>query len=134
MSNQSVSFFNFIRSLELSDPPSFYSITDFIIKHNSRGDFFCEAIISPDGKICFAEPSYQEVLIALTGEERESLYLEMPISASPLFWLVEKTKCVAIYYEFCIANKDWLTKKQIATIHLLKKHKVVAPNNEIKFL
>ena len=73
---------------------------------------YCEVIIHPDGTIEEARPSHLESLIRYMNLPREVIYELMPISDSPISWLVRKTECVAVWYEHQLLPFEEITKAQ----------------------
>lgn len=73
------------------------NIEDFIKEHTHI--CYCEAIIYPDGKITYAVPSHQQALMRISGKTMEELWEIMPHSASPNDWLMDYTKCIAVWYD-----------------------------------
>lgn len=72
------------------------NIEDFIKEH--KHICYCEAIIYPDGDITYAVPSHQQALIKITGKTMEELWNIAPLTASPNEWLIDYTKCIAVWY------------------------------------
>lgn len=98
------------------------SLDNFIREHHYIQ--YCEAIIYPDGEIEYANPSHVEALLRITGENRKVIDDKMPITASPIFWLIQYTKCVALWYDGYIQT-ELITEEQKATIQKLQKHKII---------
>lgn len=73
---------------------------------------YCEVIIHPDGTIEEARPSHTESLMRYMALPREVIYELMPISDSPISWLVRKTECVAVWYEHQLLPFEEITKAQ----------------------
>lgn len=73
---------------------------------------YCEVIIHPDGTIEEARPSHFESLIRYMNLPREVIYELMPISDSPISWLVRKTECVAVWYKHQLLPFKEITKAQ----------------------
>lgn len=70
---------------------------------------YCEIVIKPDGEIVKAIPSHIECLIKLLGLPRETIHQLMPISDSPISWLIRKTNCVSVWYDFQLLPYNELT-------------------------
>ena len=89
-------------------------VEDFIKQHNHIQ--YCEAILYPDGTISYVKPSHTETLIRATGMTHKEVYEEMPITAHSLYWLLDKTRCIAIYYNDYIEplNKKITLAQKIA--------------------
>lgn len=81
---------------------------------------YCEVVIFPDGTIEDARPSHCEMLLKITGEDREIIYDKMPINAGPVAWLVDYTNCCSIWYNMGMLPEN-VTKEQENTIEILKK-------------
>ena len=105
-----------------------YAAEDFIANHNEI--CYCEAIINPEGLIGNIWISHTKSLIGEMGLTEDEVYEAMPISESPIHWLIRKTGCVAVWYNFALVPST-LTKKQIATIKKLKNSEVVSKEWEL---
>ncbi len=101
-------------------------IDDFIENHTHIN--YCEAIIHPDGSIEYARPSHVETLIRITGEDREVIYKKMPITASPIFWLIDYTRYISVWYDGYV-KPDTCTKEQEESIKKLIDNNIII-NNE----
>ncbi|HOA80515.1 MAG TPA: hypothetical protein PKK61_05555 [Defluviitaleaceae bacterium] len=97
-------------------------IDDFVKNHKHIN--YCEAIIHKDGSVEYAEPSHVEKLINVTGENRNVVYNKIPIYEFPIYWLVEYTGCVSVWYEGHITPKD-CTDKQIQSLNKLINNKII---------
>ena len=92
------------------------SADDFIRDHWHIN--YCEVIIYPDGDLEYAVPSHVEALVRIAGESRDSIDNKMPITSSPIKWLVSYTGCVAVWFNFYIVPEEY-TEKQKTTIRKL---------------
>lgn len=90
----------------------------FIENHNYIN--YCEAIIHRDGEVEYAIPSHIEKLIKITGEYREIIYEKMPVTASPILWLVEYTGCIAVYTDFYYKPEKCTIKQALSLMKLIK--------------
>lgn len=103
--------------LNTNDKPyNVYSKFD-IEMHKKTFVNYLEAIILPSGEVQYAVPSHVEKLILLTGEKREDFFEKMPISASPIDWLLDYTGCISLWSDFHKGNPT--TKEQKETLKLL---------------
>ena len=99
-------------------------VDTFINQHNHIR--YCEAIIYPDGKIAYANPSHVETLIRYIGIDRETIYNEMDIFDAPIVWLLNKTRCVAIWYDcYLVPNDKKITLAQRITLRKLQDNDIV---------
>jgi hypothetical protein len=71
-----------------------------IEQHKQTFINYFEAIILPSGEVQYATPSHIEKLMALTNEPREIILEKMPITASPIEWLIDYTGCIAVWKSF----------------------------------
>lgn len=94
----------------------------FILNHTHIN--YCEAIIDNQGLIGYVNPSHIKALIYESGLSEDEIYDLMPISEMPIYWLVEFTHCVSIWYDHEILPTN-PTAAQINTIKLLKKHNII---------
>lgn len=90
---------------------------DFINNHEHIN--YCEAIIHRDGEIEYAIPSHTEKLIKITGENRDVIYEKMPVTASPILWLVDYTGCIALYTDFYYAPEKCTLKQRLSLKKLI---------------
>lgn len=99
---------------------------DFVKNHNHIN--YCEVIILRSGEIEHANPSHTEKLIDLSKYEREELWNIIPITDSPMHWLIDKLGAVCIWYDFIISPSYGMNDAQIETINYLIKSNVVSPS------
>lgn len=93
------------------------TIEQFIKEHVHIN--YCEALIDTTGMIWYATPSHFEALIQESGQTREWIDQEMPITASPLDWLVDYTRCVVVYTDFYKMPGAYTQAQQEAVIKLI---------------
>lgn len=93
------------------------NVDTFIKKHNHVN--YCECIIHRDGRVEYATPSHMEVLIKATGYTRREINKIMPITASPLDWLIDYSKCIAVYTTFVKKPKCKITLAQSISLNKL---------------
>ena len=103
-----------LEQLRLQTPFVTFTKEEFIKQHTYIN--YCEVLIFPNGKIVYAEPSHVKALIKYVGKTEEEIYSEMPIDASPLYWLINYTKCVVVYTNGYIRPK----KCTVAALSTLK--------------
>lgn len=92
-----IAYYDYIDKIYGSIKDNKLEVEDFIKQHNHIQ--YCEAILYPDGTISYVKPSHTETLIRATGMTHKEVYEEMPITANVMSWLLDKTRCVAIYYD-----------------------------------
>lgn len=105
-----------------------YNIDDFVVMHNNKHKYYCEAIIRPNGQITYAEPSHLMKLQTIWGVPAEQLYdggpvrdklaAMMPRLASPVHWLAEVLNCVIVWYNAVIFPPNY-TDSQMESIKKL---------------
>ena len=93
-----IAYYDYIDKIYGSIKDNKLEVEDFIKQHNHIQ--YCEAILYPDGTISYVKPSHTETLIRATGMTHKEVYEEMPVTTSSvMLWLLDKTRCVAIYYD-----------------------------------
>ena len=93
-----IAYYDYIDKIYGSIKDNKLEVEDFIKQHTHY--YYCEAILYPDGTISYVKPSHTETLIRATGMTHKEVYEEMPITTpSVMLWLLDKTRCVAIYYD-----------------------------------
>ena len=92
-----IAYYDYIDKIYGSIKDNKLEVEDFIKQHNHIQ--YCEAILYPDGTISYVKPSHTETLIRATGMTHKEVYEEMPVTANVMSWLLDKTRCVAIYYD-----------------------------------
>lgn len=107
------------------------NIKDYIKNHKHIN--YCEAIIDIAGNIEDARPSHIEHLIRQTGLSREKIHELMPLTATPISWLVEYTQSIAIWYDYVCIPKE-VSKEQLESLNLLINSKIVNKDNYLEFL
>ena len=109
-----IAYYDYIDKIYGSIKDNKLEVEDFIKQHNHVQ--YCEAILYPDGTISYVKPSHTETLIRATGMTHKEVYEEMPITANIMSWLLDKTRCVSIYYDGYIVppNKKITLAQKIA--------------------
>lgn len=92
-----IAYYDYIDKIYGSIKDNKLEVEDFIKQHNHIQ--YCEAILYPNGTISYVKPSHTETLIRATGMTHKEVYEEMPVTANVMSWLLDKTRCVAIYYD-----------------------------------
>ena len=92
-----IAYYDYIDKIYGSIKDNKLEVEDFIKQHTHY--YYCEAILYPDGTISYVKPSHTETLIRATGMTHKEIYEEMPITTNVISWLLDKTRCVAIYYD-----------------------------------
>lgn len=101
-----------------------------IIKHKLNYVDYLEVIIDEYGEIHYAVPSHQEFLIKYYCEKhnmtRDELNKICPHEYyfNFLFWLCSISKCVSVWNDSIIFDKNQLTSRQIASLTALHHHKL----------
>ncbi|MNV39758.1 hypothetical protein D3C71_1313480 [compost metagenome] len=75
---------------------SIYSDFDLHLHKLNFMNYF-EAILLPSGEVVYAVPSHTEKLIQIYGVPKDLLYNLIPVSDSPIRWLLERTNCLALW-------------------------------------
>ena len=100
-------------------------VDTFIKEH--KGINYCEAIIYRDGSIAYVRPSHIETLIRETRLTHKEIYDEMPSCEHSLYWLLDKTGCVAVWYNTYAAPRNKkLTLAQKITLKKLSNTDIVS--------
>lgn len=109
-----IAYYDYIDKIYGSIKDNKLEVEDFIKQHNHIQ--YCEAILYPDGTISYVKPSHTETLIRATGMTHKEVYEEIPIATNVMSWLLDKTRCVAIYYDGYIepSNKKITLAQKIA--------------------
>lgn len=94
---------------------------EFIKNHNHIN--YCEAIIYVDGDITWAVPSHVNALSKIIGLSQEELNSKIPITESPIHWLIEKTGCISIWYDSWIYYE--INEAQRHTLKKLYNSKII---------
>ena len=89
-----------------------YSDFDITLHKQTFVNYF-EAILLPNGQVVYATPSHVEKLLSITKEPRDEIYDKMPITASPLHWLIEYTGCISMWSEFYIGSPTTDEQKEM---------------------
>ena len=102
---------------------------DFVIQHNRKYHYYCEAVILADGDIQYAIPSHQYKLISLYGLtmdevlnqalKYQKLLDRIPLLANPTHWMVEDLTVVSCWYDYAVVPFDY-TGEQVQALKTLK--------------
>lgn len=97
-------------------------VDTFIKKHTHI--CYCEAIVNREGLICYVKPNHIQTIIRLLGKTEEEIYKEMPVSETPIEWLVNRSGFIAVWYEGCIMPKD-VSEAQKNTLDKLISNNII---------
>ena len=102
---------------------------EFVIQHNRKYHYYCEAVILADGDIQYAIPSHQQKLISLYGLTMDDVINQalnyqklldrIPLSANPTHWMVEDLTVVSCWYDYAVVPFNY-TKEQVQALKTLK--------------
>lgn len=101
-------------------------VIEFIHAHQEDETDECECIIHPDGSVDEPLPSHINRLIELTGRDSSWLHAQMDKGMEPLFWLVEFTKCLAVWRTRVVSPAN-PTQAQLDTLEELRDSALLAP-------
>lgn len=101
------------------------NIEEFIINH--KHIYYCEAIIYPDGDITYAVPSHTESLVKILGykDQMDFYNTENPdIFVDIMEYLLNRTKCVCVWYSTIMYSKS-ITEQQQQSLIKLQENKLI---------
>lgn len=96
---------------------------------------YCEIIIVPSGSIiltndtCHVEAITQYIGKYL-GVSREELNNEMPTECLPIEWLVDKYRCIAVWYNGYMFPSKGINRLQRRTLDMLQKEELILSEDE----
>lgn len=104
----------------------------FLSSYNYIAYFEC--IMYPDGTLEEANPSHTYKLCRIYDESKniQQIEKEIPLSESPILWLLNKTGCVALWYNNILIDYDnqQFTESQKRNIkELIKRKKICLTEN-----
>lgn len=75
-----------------------YNLNTFLESHKRDSDLgYFECIMLPDGTLIEAVNGHVNTICKVYNKPRHIIDEEMPISASPIHWLVDHTNCISIW-------------------------------------
>lgn len=99
----------------------FLRFESFAIHHKEEYPHgWFEGVITKNGKVIAAEFSHLKTLMALYGKTEAEVWKEMPVTASPLVWLSEKTGAVPVYENGYMQPEFVLSDEQRYILTLLE--------------
>lgn len=103
-----------------------FSTRVFIEEHNKKDPYWFEGIVGADGTVEASFHSHLRSLIRRYGKSEEEVYGEMPETASPIYWLMERTGCIPVYRQGYLAPPPpaKLTDEQRFVIDILSQAKM----------
>lgn len=100
----------------------FLQFEAFAIPHKEKYSYgWFEGVITKNGKVIAAEFSHLKTLMTLYGKTEKEVWKEMPVTASPLAWLSEKTGAVPVYENGYMQPGFLLSDEQRYVLTLLEK-------------
>lgn len=122
------SYFDNILQKSLNNKLSVYEF----LKEREKDPWYnyCEIMLTEQGLILYANPSHNEVIVNYCKNKYDKdIPSNIPILCSPTHYLVEKYNLVLVWHN-CILCSDKLTRRQLNTINILKRHKFISSNYE----
>lgn len=101
------------------------SIDNFIYNHDPDESWYSQVLIIENGNVLNAMPSHTEALIELYGKKRDVIYNEIPASDETIDYLLDKTKCLAVWYN-CVIGYDSVSNSQIDSFKKLISSNVIS--------
>ena len=120
-------YLEILKELESKRVTEKMDVNKFILNHKYVN--YCECIIYKDGSIAYVNPSHIENMIRETNKSRQEIYEIMPITASPLTFLIDYTECIAVWSNMYIQPKQGITEKQKVSLNNLLNAKLTQHNN-----
>ena len=94
----------------------------FIDAHKKKDPYWFEGIVTPSGTVEVSFQSHLKSLVKHYGKSEQEVYKEMPVTASPLLWLMERTGCVPVYEQgYMLLPEMELTEEQRLVITILSR-------------
>lgn len=90
---------------------------DFAKQHNHIR--YCEVIVLKDGSVEHAHPSHTHKLMNMSGYTQEKLWEMIPITDSPIHYLIDMLEVTSLWYDNLIAPKKGMSEKQKETVGFL---------------
>lgn len=103
-------------------------IREFIDYYQPGMSEYCPVVIAYDGEIYECKEGHLHCMLELSGNSK--MLEEIPKDVAPLFFMIEKLKCVVVDFENQIAF-DRLTKEQEDAIEQLAKKGLIQNNLKI---
>ena len=110
-----------------------YTIDQFIELTKRNPDNwkgYCEILIDNDGSVILARPSHQEALIQYYCDKenitRDQAVESIPISYSPLHFIVDKYNIISVWYNSIIYSYDNMNYKQKHVLDKLLYHHLIS--------
>lgn len=96
---------------------------------------YCEILIDNDGSVILARPSHQEALIQYYCNKenitRDQAVESIPISYSPLHFIVDKYNIISVWYMCIIYSYNNMNNDQRNTLDILADNHLILPSDEI---
>ena len=115
-----------------------YTIDQFIELTKRNPDNwkgYCEILIDNDGSVILARPSHQEALIQYYCNKenitRDQAVESIPISYSPLHFIVDKYNIISVWYMCIIYSYNNMNNDQRNTLDILADNHLILPSDEI---
>lgn len=101
-----------------------FKVDDFIKQHDHT--HYCEAIVHTNEDLEYAIPSHIEKIRDIANLTIEEARVAIPIDESPICWFLDKTGCIALWYDAILAPEHTpITDEQRETIRKLCECKII---------
>lgn len=122
-------FLEFLKELEAKRETKKMNRDEFILNHSHIN--YCECIIYKDGLVAYVNPSHTENLIRESGKTKQELNNIIPITESPLHFLINYTGCIAVWTDMYIEPQQGITSEQQISLNKLLNAKLTHCNPEV---
>lgn len=98
-------------------------LKEFIEKHKDDPKGYCPCVVDVQGDVYECPQSHLDALLKL-DKDQETLS-DIPDGMAPLFYMIAKTKAVAVDYENQVYNEE-LSQEQRCTLIALSEHEMIS--------
>ena len=93
---------------------------------NHKHICYCEAIIFSSGEIAYVNPSHVDTLLREVDKDRDAAYAKIPITESPIEWLLNYTEAIAVWYNgYMLPMDKKVSKEAMETLEKLITSKTI---------
>lgn len=99
----------------------------FVKEHRKKSPYWFEGIVDSEGEVEVSTTAHLASLIQKYGKTEDAVWAEMPVSAAPIYWLMERTGCIPLYENGFLSPMppQRITAEQALVIKVLENHGMV---------
>ncbi len=94
-------------------------LMNFLITSGFGRNTDCDVVVEKSGNVIYASWGHINKMIEISGESERDIFRKMPLSATPIRWMVDYTGCVSVHGSCYVVPTYGMTKEQKHVVNTL---------------